>query len=72
MTSDTPTESPASATALLLKTHEEAGIAGVTSFLRLAVANFAREFSGSTTEDPDEDVLNEIGDAIKTPVCLRE
>jgi hypothetical protein len=59
-------------TGFLLKTHEEAGLAGVKSFLRLAVANFAREFSGSTTEDPDEDVLNEIGDAIKTPVCLRE
>jgi hypothetical protein len=59
-------------TDFLLKTHEEAGIAGVKSFLRLAVANFTREFSGNTTEDPDEGVLNDLAEGIKTPVCLQE
>ena len=69
---DPAAQARADLTALLLKTHEEAGIAGVTSFLRLAVANFARELAGSPTANPAKDILNEIAEAIQTPVCRQE
>ena len=58
-------------TDLLLDVHREHGMKGVKSFLRMAVANFSAEAGGSADDEntPDDAILDELAEAIKTPVC---